>query len=1554
MAIIDGTKNDDVFDGTPLADELDGKAGDDTMKGLAGDDLMIGNGGDDTLFGNEGEDEIYGDLPGGGIIDDLDPGSLVGEGTSHKYIVTEDGVRISEERGDADKPVQGGRATAELEGGDVLSVTPGDGELVNVHGGEGLGVYTPGEQSNTGNKTLDSDESLLIEIGPDAAQNAAQSVDLTLRSLGDGEEATVKLLLDGEEVDTVTLEGDSANTLNTYNISVGADEAFDALEISGVGDSQFFFKKAEFETVNIIQPGDDTIDAGEGHDFADGGAGNDTIAGGLGDDEIHGGDGDDLLRGDLNNSSSQTGQGGGDDDIFGGKGDDRIGGKDGNDYIDGGLDEDSVWGDAGDDTIVGGDDDDHLRGNDGNDVIYGDSGPDGEPGDVGFDISGNHHIYYASDPDGDGLSLDASHPNDNESFAREKVGEKDGQKFVATNEEADFGDEGITISAEAQDGSEAALDIGRHHVGVVSGGEDLDARLRGDTEDGEALVVNLEAHAISGTIHLTDFDRGDRGQAGENAVFQGYDGDKLIGEVVVDSSDLYDYNADKGTGFVDVSFIDDQGNPIPFDKLKIIGGADEGPTPEKAAFSVSDARFDSVAKGDDILEGGKGNDELHGGYGDDTLTGDQGNDTINGDEGLNDTVDYLKETGSDGVDVNLETGEATDTHGDEDTLSGVENVIGTDEDDNITGNWEKNELTGNDGDDTLIGGGNNDKISGGEGDDTIYGDGVDQQLIENGSFDDVGGQSFNRGSWGTFEEIPGWEPGGENQVLEIQKQSHGGTPEGDNFAELATDNGDKDPTISLKQTVTSETGGTYVLQFDWSAREGRDTEGNSKFDVVVNGEVVGSYTDTEKGWHQQEIHIDLNAGDNTVEFVSQADDPNTTVGALIDNVSLEPKFGGHDKITAGDGEDTVYGGGGNDKIDGGAGDDDLFGNAGNDTFKNLRADGEDGNGNDVIDGGSGSDTVDYRKETQNLEIALGEGRDEAVTNTGDTLIDIENVKGGKGDDTLTGNSEDNTLSGGKGDDTLNGGEGNDVLKGGKGDNTLNGGDGVDTADFSGAKGGLNIILDDSGGGSFDNGRGGTDTLSSIENLKGGKGDDVLGGNTGDNKLSGGNGDDWLFGDLKSIPDADLVEVPGDPVSAAIEELTGDNPPTASIIDTDFSGGGIRLTSLGYAETDGGDFTVWRVRNESDTDATGLTLQGGGNTSDSFDVPAGDTAIVLGSYSESSSNTHKVLDSGGNQLQVKASSNQLREVEPGSSQYEIDFGEDGATGFFFETSAGSSGNWTAVDGDGNEIASGAFGGEDGQKVQQFAGDLGGKVAAKVIVDPGEGSFAVSSGGFIPNNGVGGDDVLKGGKGDDHLFGGGGADRLSGGKGDDTFEFDINDFFDAEGEEITHTKVNKKGKEKEISTYDGGKGFDTIDATGFNGGDGGPNTLDFSGKGIKGVEAIIGNGEDSLNVKVSLNEIAKESDSDGKNNKKVDDPFDDSFLAIGINSLDFADEGWTFGGSVAKPAGADEFLEDKLEGHLDKVAGVDGVDDVFAYVFMKGSREVIIYTDLSPEELGGLAV
>ncbi len=208
----------------------------------------------------------------------------------------------------------------------------------------------------------------------------------------------------------------------------------------------------------------------------------------------------------------------------------------------------------------------------------------------------------------------------------------------------------------------------------------------------------------------------------------------------------------------------------------------------------------------------------------------------------------------------------------------------------------------------------------------------------------------------------------------------------------------------------------------------------------------------------------LNVRSDTVfsgEAVDGTDGDDVLVGsAVADTLSGgdgdDEIFGlaGDDVLNGDDGDDTLHGGDGNDVIAGGAGDDSLSGEAGDDVFVA-------GEGDDEIDGGADIDTVDYSADASGVtaDLALGEAFGDDIGS--DTLVDIENLTGGAGDDTLIGDDAANVLAGGAGDDTLVAGAGDDV-EGGAGDDlilvstdggapvSIDGGDDDDTVRLTGA------------------------------------------------------------------------------------------------------------------------------------------------------------------------------------------------------------------------------------------------------------------------------------------------------------------------------------------------------------------------------------------------------------------------------------------------------------------------------------------------------------------------
>ncbi|MFI7602333.1 calcium-binding protein [Actinoplanes sp. NPDC049681] len=233
---------------------------------------------------------------------------------------------------------------------------------------------------------------------------------------------------------------------------------------------------------------------------------------------------------------------------------------------------------------------------------------------------------------------------------------------------------------------------------------------------------------------------------------------------------------------------------------------------------------------------------------------------------------------------------------------------------------------------------------------------------------------------------------------------------------------------------------------------------------------------------------------------------------------------GNDTITGGSVRDSrLDGGAGNDKVYGGGGNDDLYGGSGNDRL-NGGADADEldgGTGADLLQGGAGSDHAIYWTRTRGVNADLDGKADDGERGEKDTIAtDVENLWGGFGNDTLTGNEQSNYIDGGGGKDLIRGGAGNDLIGaegslgntiyGQAGDDYINAGDGNDMV-WGGA--GADFIYGESGNDKV-YGEAGKDVVEGDEgndDLRGGPDDDWLTGGAGNDKLFGEAGDDQIRG-----------------------------------------------------------------------------------------------------------------------------------------------------------------------------------------------------------------------------------------------------------------------------------------------------------------------------------------------------------------------------------------------------------------------------------------------------------
>lgn len=250
--------------------------------------------------------------------------------------------------------------------------------------------------------------------------------------------------------------------------------------------------------------------------------------------------------------------------------------------------------------------------------------------------------------------------------------------------------------------------------------------------------------------------------------------------------------------------------------------------------------------------------------------------------------------------------------------------------------------------------------------------------------------------------------------------------------------------------------------------------------------------------------------------------------------------GNNDCLYGGDGADTLYGGSGGDKVYGDVGDDTLYGSSGDDTL--FGGDGGDSllgdddndflvgeNLDDSLYGGYGNDTL-WGDASQATFAASTNGADNLDGGEGEDYI-----VGGGLTDTLIGGSDDDTLIGddisnylpltNHGADLLEGGDGRDSLLGAGGNDTLYGGNGNDflagedqssssSADQTSAMTGDDTLYGDQGKDTLVGGMGADYLIGGSESdeLYGGQGDDTLEGGVGNDALRGGAGvDTYRFG-----------------------------------------------------------------------------------------------------------------------------------------------------------------------------------------------------------------------------------------------------------------------------------------------------------------------------------------------------------------------------------------------------------------------------------------------------------
>lgn len=364
MAVINGTNLPNLLQGTVFADTINGLNGDDMIWGFDGSDLLSGGFGDDTISGGSGNDTLD-----GGAGEDFFYG---GSGSD---LVT----YASAAAGFALNLVDSSLSTEDAAGDLFFSIERfqlgafSDRMIASLRAETVLG--------GGGNDTIDGGS------GNDSLQGDAGN-DLLIGGAG------ADRLTGGAGIDTASYE--TATVAVTINLATGV-HAGDALGdvFSGIERFQLgafadrFTGGAGAETV-LGAAGNDTLIGGAGNDSLQGDAGNDLLIGGAGADRLTGGVGIDTasyetataavtinlasgLRageavGDVLSSIERYQLGAFADRMTGAAAADTILGGAGNDTLDGGAGNDNLQGEAGNDLLIGGAGADVLNGGAGVDL----------------------------------------------------------------------------------------------------------------------------------------------------------------------------------------------------------------------------------------------------------------------------------------------------------------------------------------------------------------------------------------------------------------------------------------------------------------------------------------------------------------------------------------------------------------------------------------------------------------------------------------------------------------------------------------------------------------------------------------------------------------------------------------------------------------------------------------------------------------------------------------------------------------------------------------------------------------------------------------------------------------------------------------------------------------------------------------------------------------------------------------------------------------------------------------------------------------------------------
>lgn len=662
--------------------------------------------------------------------------------------------------------------------------------------------------------------------------------------------------------------------------------------------------------------------------------------------------------------------------------------------------------------------------------------------------------------------------------------------------------------------------------------------------------------------------------------------------------------------------------------------------------------------------------------------------------------------------------------------------------------------------------------------------------------------------------------------------------------------------------VHSYTGGAYDDTIDAGASDDYIDSGAGA-DIIDGGAGNDSITYGAGGATQ---------ADGDIVYGGDGDD-------TIDDVSGGSSGVYDDALYGEGGNDTIYAGAGNDIIDGGTGNDSLFGEDGHDTI--LGKDGDDtidaGSGNDVINAGAGSDTVSAGAGDDTIthgdfdagadHIDGGDGVDTLILDPSDdrdlsfdmtnldgssqwtvsdglpgsqTVANVENVTTGGGNDTIVGDSADNTFYTNGGDDTIAAGAGNDTVYGGTGDDQIRGGVGDD--DLYGEDGQDVFFLENDWGSDTIFGGGGVDDFDTIDLSEVTTAGVTVTFTGSEDGTVSGSGDSATFDNIESISGTHLDD----------------------IIDASLDSSGLTLSGNGGNDTitgGSGDDNIYGGAGDD------TIVAGAGN--DSIDGGDGDDTIDAGAGNDVVSSSAGIdtvdLGDGDDRIFLHADSGTTT-VDAGAGYDEIGFYDNGISGVTLTSTGTGTMSYSFDDGAGT--GSGTITGAETFGTTQLDDTIDLSLETldtNFTLGAGDDVFTGGSGADVVS-GADGNDILDGGAGNDILYGNEGADTLSGGAGDDSLDGGAgNDFMRSGSGSDTITT----GSGSDIIGLSTGDGADTV--TDFD------MTLDvngFTADQLMSLDLVDGNGDPINAWDVTVTD-------DGSGNALLTFPSGDSITLQGVS-------------------------------------------------------------------------